>query len=51
MDMPWGRLSAGDVMASWAADDLLHLRQLIELHYAHVLQQAKPYDVQYAGDW
>lgn len=49
--MPWGSLQAGDMLASWAAHDLLHLRQLIELHYAWTRQAAAPYSVEYAGDW
>lgn len=50
-DLPFGRLRAGDLLASWCAHDLLHLRQLIELHYAYLVHQAAPYDVRYAGDW
>lgn len=50
-DMPWGRLSAGDLLASWAAHDLLHLRQLVELRYACQAQSALPFKVAYAGDW
>jgi hypothetical protein len=49
---PWGRpLRAGDMAASWAAHDLLHLRQLVELHWAWGLGQVQPYDVSYAGEW
>ena len=45
-----GTLRAGEIMASWLAHDLLHLRQLVELHYlAH--QSQSPYPVAYAGDW
>lgn len=51
MDMPFGKLTAGDVLASWIAHDLLHLRQLIELHYAYTLSAAKPFDIRYAGEW
>jgi hypothetical protein len=47
----FGRLSAGDMLMSWVAHDLLHLRQLVELHYAYHKQQAQPYDIGYAGDW
>lgn len=49
--MPWGSLQAGDMLASWAAHDLLHLRQLVELHYAWTRQAAAPYHIEYAGDW
>jgi hypothetical protein len=42
---------AGDLLASWVAHDLLHLRQLVELHFYHQRQLALPYSVDYAGDW
>jgi hypothetical protein len=49
---PWGgEITAGDMMAAWVAHDLLHLRQLVELHYAYLAQLAQPYGLQYAGDW
>ena len=48
---PWGALHAGDMLAAWAAHDLLHLRQLVELRYAHTARQVAPYGVAYAGDW
>ena len=48
---PWGLLRAGDVMAAWAAHDLLHIRQLVELHWAYGQLHSQPYDVRYAGDW
>jgi len=49
---PWGgTIRAGDFMAAWVAHDLLHLRQLVELHYAWVAAQTQPYSVQYAGEW
>lgn len=49
---PWGGLiTAGDILSSWAAHDLLHMRQLIELHHVYVLQLADPYYVEYAGSW
>ncbi len=49
--MPWGSLSAGDMLASWLAHDLLHLRQLIELRYALAQESCSPYSVEYAGGW
>jgi hypothetical protein len=48
---PFGKFSAGDMLAAWAAHDLLHLRQLVELHWAYLLQSASPFKVNYAGDW
>lgn len=46
-----GQLSAGDLLVSWVAHDLLHLRQLVELHFHHQRQLAQPHSVAYAGDW
>jgi hypothetical protein len=48
---PWGVVRAGDLLAAWLAHDHLHLRQLNELHYAYLAEQAAPYSVEYAGDW
>jgi hypothetical protein len=47
----FGNYSAGDIFAAWVAHDMLHLRQLIELHWALMLQAAEPYKVEYAGEW
>jgi hypothetical protein len=48
---PWGQISAGDMMAAWAAHDLLHMRQLVELKWAATLPDLLPHQVDYAGDW
>jgi len=50
-DTPFGRISAGDMAASWAAHDLLHIRQLVELRWAYSCELVKPYKVDYAGSW
>jgi hypothetical protein len=50
-EAPWGPIRAGDLFAAWVAHDLLHTRQLVELHWAYTLQQVSPYRVRYAGDW
>ena len=47
----WGDLSAGDMLASWLAHDLLHIRQLIELRYQMTVASSHPYRVEYAGKW
>jgi hypothetical protein len=47
----FGELKAGDLLAAWVAHDLLHLRQLVELHWTYTLQEAQPYNVRYAGEW
>jgi hypothetical protein len=45
------QLRAGDLLSAWVAHDLLHLRQLVELHYAWVKRVSEPFEVEYAGDW
>jgi len=50
-DPPFGPIRAGDVMAAWAAHDLLHLRQLTELHWAYLSSRVQPYELRYAGPW
>ncbi len=47
----FGPITAGDLAASWAAHDLLHSRQLLELRHARLLALAAPHRTQYAGDW
>lgn len=51
IQMPWGKLSAGDMIASWLAHDLLHLRQLVELRYHLTSTDSLPYMLEYAGKW
>lgn len=49
---PWGDpFPAGKLLAAWVAHDLLHLRQLVELHYAWTTAGLAPYTCEYAGDW
>jgi hypothetical protein len=47
----FGPISAGDLAASWAAHDLLHIRQLVELRRARLLTLTAPHRTEYAGDW
>jgi hypothetical protein len=49
--LSWGTLTAGDMLASRATHDLLHMRQLVELQRAFVAQQSEPYKGDYAGQW
>jgi hypothetical protein len=49
--VPFGQFSAGDIFAAWVAHDRLHLRQLVELHWANNIHAAEPYKVNYAGEW
>ncbi len=52
LTLPHGqRASAGDLLAAWAAHDLLHARQLVEIQYAYRVAHAAPYSVAYAGKW
>ena len=44
-------IRAGDLLAAWAAHDLLHLRQLVEIQYRARAEDAAPHDVEYAGPW
>jgi DinB superfamily len=44
-------IRAGDLLASWVAHDLLHIRQLTRLHYQWTQAMVKPYTIDYAGDW
>ena len=49
---PWGgSMTAGALLAAWVAHDMLHIRQLNELHYRWHTLQAQPYAVDYAGGW
>jgi hypothetical protein len=50
-ETPFGPIRAGDLMAAWLAHDLLHMRQLVELHWAYTTAGLDPYDVRYAGTW
>jgi len=47
---PFGPIRAGDLLAAWAAHDLLHLRQLIELRRYRLAQMSAPFNLRYAGD-
>jgi hypothetical protein len=49
---PFGEIKAGDMFAAWAAHDLLHIRQLVELHWAYMANVlVSPYRTMYAGAW
>jgi len=48
---PFGQIRTGDLLAAWTAHDLLHLRQLVELHWAWMQKEVAPFDVRYAGEW
>ena len=44
-----GPIRAGDLLASWLAHDLIHIRQITRLHYGWLERQAAPYQTAYAG--
>ena len=49
---PWGEpFPAGNLLAAWVAHDLLHLRQLVELHWAWTTAALAPHRCDYAGEW
>jgi len=47
----YGSVSAGELLACWAAHDNLHIRQLVELRRARIEKITAPYPIGYAGDW
>ena len=46
-----GTLRAGDLLAAWAAHDLLHQRQILRRMWEYLKQQSSPYALDYAGSW
>jgi hypothetical protein len=46
-----GPLTAGSLLASWAAHDALHLRQLAKRLYEMSARDAGEHSVAYAGEW
>ena len=48
---PFGEITAGDMFASWVAHDILHIRQLVELHWYYTLTLTHPYRIDFAGSW
>ncbi len=47
----FGPLAAGMLLASWAAHDALHLRQIARRLHELAARDAGPYEVKYAGEW
>lgn len=43
-----GALSAGDLLASWTAHDVLHLRQMAAVRLTHLEHTVAPYSTRYA---
>jgi DinB superfamily len=46
-----GSLRTGDLLASWAAHDALHIRQLAGLEWGWICRLAEPFATAYAGSW
>jgi hypothetical protein len=46
-----GPIRAGDLLAAWAAHDLLHIRQLTKRRFELVSRDAAPFSTGYAGSW
>ena len=46
-----GGLSAGDLLASWAAHDWLHLRQIAKRRHELTARDAGKFSIAYAGRW
>ena len=46
-----GRLTAADLMASWAAHDALHLRQIARRLHDMAVRDGQGARTRYAGDW
>jgi len=45
-----GPLRAGDLLGSWLAHDLLHVRQITRLHHEHLTREGG-WGTEYAGAW
>ena len=46
-----GVIRAGDLLASWCAHDVLHLRQMARWHWRRLQDAAGPFGTGYAGQW
>jgi len=46
-----GPFAAGDLLASWAAHDLLHARQVVRILHGIALAEGAPFTTLYAGEW
>jgi hypothetical protein len=51
LHVQFGPLAAGMLLASWAAHDALHLRQIAKRLHDLAARDAGEYSVVYAGDW
>jgi hypothetical protein len=44
-------IRTGDLIASWLAHDLIHIRQMNRLHYEYLVSQKGSFSTEYAGKW
>jgi len=51
VEAPFGKISAGDLLASWVMHDNLHISVLIELQCFLLVKKSEPFNTQYAGEW
>lgn len=49
-EAPFGEIKAGDMFVSWIIHDLVHLRQLVDLHSLYLKELVKPFRLDYAGE-
>jgi len=47
----FGPIAAGDLLASWAAHDALHIRQIAKRLHGMAADDAPGFAIAYAGDW
>ena len=47
----FGAMRAGDLLAAWAAHDILHLRQIAKRLFQLVSERSGTYETRYAGEW
>jgi len=47
----FGSMSAGNLLVSWVAHDLLHFRQITRLQFQRVTELGAPFETGYAGEW
>lgn len=46
-----GPVTAGDLLTSWLAHDLIHIRQMTRLHREYLASVLSPHSPDYAGEW
>ncbi len=50
-DHPRGKITALELLGSWLAHDLIHIRQLTRLHYEYLASEMGAETLGYAGPW